>query len=224
MYILYSGPLTVGLAPQMVLEELQLPYQLHTVDIFKNEHRSHEYLKINPAGWVPALVTPEGQILHEAPAIMLYLADRHGPPQLAPDLDDPLRGDFYAKLFYLANDMQPVMKRYYYPHRYSTDPADTPQVKEQALITARDRWRVLDEYLQSDGPFLLGERLSVADIYMAFYAGSGFDPPLNLLGEFPAVRVNFDLLLTRPRIAPLLRSCQSEKADHVEANSVDSTP
>ena len=224
MYTLYSGPLTVGLAPQMVLEELQLPYQLRTIDIFKNEHRSPEYLEINPAGWVPSLVTPEGQILHEAPAIMLYLADRHGQPQLAPDLNDPLRGLFYAKLFYLANDMQPAMKRYYYPHRYSTDPADTPRVKEQALITARDRWQVLDEYLQSNGPYLLGGRLSVADIYMAFYAGSGFDPPLSLLGEFPAVRANFDLLLTRPRIAPLLRGSQSMMEDYVEASSVDTIP
>ena len=219
MYILYSGNFTHGIGPHMVLEELALDYELREIDIIKGEHRSPEYLAINPAGWVPAMITPEGQRLHEAPAIMLYLADRHGRPALAPDFEDPVRGLFYAKLFYLANDIQPVMKRYYYAHRYSTDGADTPRVKAQAQITARDRWRVLDDALAADGPYLLGNRFSVADIYMSFMAGSGFDPPESLLAQFPSVKACYDLVAERPRIGALLKSTEVFMADYVAAKS-----
>ena len=79
MYILYGGSITRSLAPQMVLEEGSLAYTLREIDIDAGEHRGEAFLEINPAGYVPALVTPEGHVLHEAAAIMLYLADRHGP-------------------------------------------------------------------------------------------------------------------------------------------------
>jgi glutathione S-transferase len=219
MYILYSGQLTVGLAVEMVLEELGLDYERREVDIVKGENRSPDYLAINPAGWVPALITPEGQILHETPAIMLYLADRHGRPNLVPDFDDPERGLFYARLFSLANDMHPAMKRYYYAQRYSTDPADTPRIKAQALITARDRWQVLDDHLKANGPYLMGSRFTVADIYMCHFAGSGFDAPLSLLEEFPAVRACYDLLAARPRIGDLLRRTETMMERYLAATS-----
>ena len=51
------------------------------------EFRSDAYRKLNPAGFVPALETPEGDILHEAAAIMLYLTDRHGLEAMAPSAD-----------------------------------------------------------------------------------------------------------------------------------------
>ena len=144
---------------------------------------------------------------------MLTLADRHGRPHLVPEIDDPARGLFYAKYFFLVNDIHPVMKRLYLPHRYSTDAGDTPRIKAQALITARDRWRVLDDTLVAGGPYLLGDRLSVADLYMAFLAGAGFEPPQRLLDEFPAVRTCFDLVKSRPRLTKLLDEVETQMRD-----------
>lgn len=219
MYILYWSKLSIGSAVLMVLEELELEYEIREVDTITGQHRKPEYLAINPAGWIPSLITPEGLILHEAPGIMLTLADRHGRPGLVPEIDDPLRGLFYARYFFLVNDIHPVMKRYYYPHRYSTDPADTPRIKAQSLITARDRWRVLDDALKDNGPYLLGERLSVADIYMAFLAGSGFEPPEHLLDEFPAVRRCYDLVKARPRLTAQLDEVEGQMRDFTAAQA-----
>jgi glutathione S-transferase len=219
MYILYWSKLSIGSAVLMVLEELELEYEIREVDTITGQHRKPEYLAINPAGWIPSLITPEGLILHEAPGIMLTLADRHGRPGLVPEIDAPLRGLFYTKYFFLVNDIHPVMKRYYYPHRYSTNPADTPRIKAQALITARDRWRVLNDALAADGPYLLGERLSVADIYMAFLAGSGFEPPVRLLDEFPAVRACYGLVKARPRITKVLKEIETQMQDFVAARA-----
>ena len=103
MYKLYGGTFTRALAPQMVLEEAGLPYELHAVDMASGEHRGEEFLKLNPAGYVPALTTPEGDVLHEAAAIMLYLTDRHELEDLAPQVDAPQRGGFLSKLFYFRS-------------------------------------------------------------------------------------------------------------------------
>ena len=84
MYIVYGGRFTRTICVQMVLEEGGIPYELRELDILRDEHRSAQFLAINPAGYIPAMITPEGQALHETAAIMLYLADRHGLRDLAP--------------------------------------------------------------------------------------------------------------------------------------------
>lgn len=77
MYVLYGGDFTRATLVQWVLEEGKIEYELRKIDILKGEHRSAEFLAINPAGLVPVLITPDGDALHEAAALMLYLADRH---------------------------------------------------------------------------------------------------------------------------------------------------
>ena len=77
-YVLYGGGVTRSLGVQMVLEELDLPYELRRVDALAGEHRTEEFLALNPAGYLPVLVTPEGEVLHEAAGLMLWLAGSLG--------------------------------------------------------------------------------------------------------------------------------------------------
>lgn len=204
MYVLYGGGVSRAMGPQMVLEEAGLAYEVRTVDTSRGEHRTADFLAMNPAGFVPALKTPEGAVLHEAAAIMLYLADRHGLEDLAPTPDDPARGPFLAKLFYLADDIQPPTKRVMYPERFSTDPAAVPGILEQARAEAMDRWGVVDAHLAQHGPYALGERFSLVDLYMTLWAAYGLESADDLLQAFPAVRRCHDLVAARPKIAPLI--------------------
>jgi glutathione S-transferase len=218
MYILYGGRFTRTVAVQMVLEEGGIPYELRELDIVAGEHREAEFLAINPAGFVPAIITPEGQVLHEAAAIMLYLADRHGLGDLAPRVDAPARGLFYSKLFFLTNDVQPAMKRIFFPQRYSTDPADTPRIKAQALRTAEERWKVVDAHLAAHGPYHLGERFSLVDLYMVMWAAV-FDPKEVLFEACPAVARCYGLVAARPKIAPLMVQHETVATDYRAATS-----
>lgn len=59
MYIVYGGKFTRTVCVQMVLEEGELSYELRELDILHDEHRSPEFLSINPAGYIPAMITPE---------------------------------------------------------------------------------------------------------------------------------------------------------------------
>jgi glutathione S-transferase len=206
MYILYGGGVTRALGPQMVLEEGGIPYELRPVDIVKQEHRSETFLKINPAGYVPALITPEGDVLHEAAAIMLYLADRHGLTDLAPAIDDPQRGVFLSRLFYFTNDVQPSMKRTYYAARYALRTDDVAAVAAQSEGMVRERWQVLENQLAAAGPYHLGERFSLLDLHLAMWAAYGFRKPADLLDDMPASKKVFDRVMARPKCGPLIQA------------------
>ena len=210
MYILYGGGVTRSVGAQMVLEEAGLPYELRPVDPLKGEHRTAAFVALNPAGYVPVLVTPEGQALHEVAAIMAYLADRHRLEDLAPAPEDPLRGLYLSKLFYQTNDIEPHTKRFNYPDRFSTDPADAPRIRAKALEQALERWSVLDRYLAESGPYHLGERFSLVDLHMAMWAGYGLETTDDLLETFPAVRRCYDLVAARPKVGPLLAGVREE--------------
>jgi glutathione S-transferase len=72
-FTLYYSSGACSLAPHIVLEEIGNPFELQLVSTSSGATRSLDYLKINPKGRVPVLVT-NGTILTESPAILLYLA------------------------------------------------------------------------------------------------------------------------------------------------------
>ncbi|WP_017326074.1 glutathione S-transferase family protein [Synechococcus sp. PCC 7336] len=78
MIVLYSHPLSGNsYKARLFLSLLGLDREVKTVDLMKGEHKSPEYLAINPFGQVPALVDGEEVIL-DAQAILVYLARKYG--------------------------------------------------------------------------------------------------------------------------------------------------
>ena len=217
MYILYGGGISRAVGPQMVLEEAGLAYELREIDFGAGEHRKAPFLAINPAGYLPALTTPEDETLHETAAIMLYLADRHGLDDLAPRVDDPLRGRFLSRLFFHTSDIQPAHKRCDYPERYAAGPDDIPRVRAAAQDWARERWGVLDGLLAADGPYHLGGRFSLVDLYTAVWVNYGVAAPRDLAKEFPAVGDCFSRVMARPKAAALLDDVIAKMAAWEEA-------
>src|SRR5687768_5266554 len=76
-----------ALASHIALEEAGAEYEGVRLDLRAGDQRKPEFLKVNPKGRVPALVTERG-ILTENPAILAYIAQTHPEKKLAP-LDDP---------------------------------------------------------------------------------------------------------------------------------------
>jgi len=77
-YTLYYAPKTRSISTRWLLEELGVPYQLHTLDFSKKEHKAADYLKIQPHGQVPALTDHAANVtMYESAAIALYLAAKH---------------------------------------------------------------------------------------------------------------------------------------------------
>jgi GSH-dependent disulfide-bond oxidoreductase len=80
---LYSLPTPNGVKVSIMLEEIGLPYEPHTINIGKNETFTPEYLSLNPNGKIPAIIDPDGPGgaplgLFESGAILQYLAEKTG--------------------------------------------------------------------------------------------------------------------------------------------------
>ena len=172
MYTLYGGKYTRAMLVQMVMAEGEIEYELINVDMSKKEQLSESYLKLNPAGWIPVLITPDGEKLYETSAINLYLIEKHRLSELAPLDTDLQRGLFLSGLFYISNELEPTLKRYWYSHRYANGETDAPAVKQKASQYCLHCLEVINQRLQENGPFHLGDRFSLVDLMVTYWAVS----------------------------------------------------
>lgn len=81
MIDLYTAPTANGHRAAVILEEAGLAYRVHKLDLMKGEQRTAEYLAINPAGLIPAIVDYDGPggkpvTLSQSGAIVLYVAEK----------------------------------------------------------------------------------------------------------------------------------------------------
>ena len=196
MYTLYFSIGTASFAPQMLLEESNIIHQLVEVDIASGEHLSPEFLSINPTGKVPALRLTNGDILSEAAAICIYLADTHKISDAAPELNDPDRPRFLMSLLYLATSVQDQFKRFYYPERYTENPLHASGIKSKSLELVELTLGPVETLLGKAGPYHLGKRSSVADTYLLMLI-SWHPQPDKLLEQFPNIARCCELVSSR---------------------------
>ena len=163
MYSLYYSPGAASLVVHWLLIELGVQHELRLVDTAAKQHKSSEYLALNPNGVVPTLVD-HGQPLYEAAALVLHLADRHAEAGLAPTGGDAQRGRYLQWVLNLANTLQSPLRLWWYPGDIEAAAPDTVQAGARQRIEAT--WDRLDAHLAQNGPYLLGERLSAADFYL----------------------------------------------------------
>ncbi|WP_296660376.1 glutathione S-transferase family protein [Paraburkholderia sp.] len=167
MNTLFYYPGNSSMAPHILLEEIGQPFQLKLVDREHNEHKSADYLKLNPNGLIPVLADGDF-VLYESAAICLHLADTHPASALAPALGTPQRAEFYKWLMWLTNTLQSTLLAYFYPERWvdaeNADGARQVQTRAEAkIVTLLDQ---LEAQLEtSGGPWLLGETYSALDPY-----------------------------------------------------------
>lgn len=206
MYILYGGDFTRAALVQWVLEEGKLDYELRRIDLLKGEHRAPEFLDINPAGLVPVLITPEGDALYEVAALMVYLADRHQLTELAPAVTDPQRGLFLSAVFHIAGDIQAEMKRFHFPHRFSLRTEDNIGTRELAKTLVLSRLDVMNRRLAKNGPYILGDRFSLADVYLCFWIA--YLDRETVCKQLPSVARLYGVVRSRPSVAPHLEETE----------------
>jgi glutathione S-transferase len=192
---LYGSPSTASLVVHWLLIELHIPHTLHMLDFERNEQKSAEYLALNPAGRVPALVI-DGEVLTEAAAIVMHLADSHPEAQLAPALGSRQRAQYYRWMFFMANTLQPAYRAWF----YATEPAgegNAKPVKEQARRQLENAWQAVADHLQANGPYLLGEELSAADFLLTMLMRWSRNMP-RPSDAWPVLKAFADRMKSRP--------------------------
>ena len=163
--VLFHIPQSRSITVLWLLEELGRPYRIHRLDIRKNEQRGAEYRRLNPSGKVPA-VQDGDQVLTERGAICVHLADRYAPGRLAPAIDDPRRPDYLRWMFYAIGVMEPLMAFALLKVEPNAPPGALAWGEWDTMIG------VLTEGV-SQGPFLLGDQFTAADVMVASFLGWG---------------------------------------------------
>ncbi len=164
-YILYWG-YKMGSAPvQALLLELELPHRLEQVNFGGGEHRNPEYLALNPVGKVPALHLPDGDLLTESAAMLIYLADLHPDAGLLPLPQDRNRAQALRWMLYLASETYPTVCHYYDAAHFVDDEAAETAVTEKARNSFDQQCRFLEDQA-SGGEYFLCQRFTLVDLYL----------------------------------------------------------
>lgn len=199
MYKLYGRPGTGSAVVEALLASIGVPYQI--IDLDRGPSRRHpaEFHKINPLGQVPTLILPDASVMTESAAIAVYLADLHPSAGLAPELSSPRRVAYLRWIVFLATAVYMSDLRIYYAERYTADPKGAPAVKQAAIEAMAREWDIFAAAL-GKGPFILGDRMSAADIYAAVLASWNLDVPA-FFAKHPNVKVLYDRVEAVPKIA-----------------------
>ena len=206
MLIFYYTPGTCALATHIALEDAGAAYEARRIDFGKAEQRSPEYLKINPKGRVPALVTPRG-VLTETPALLVYIAQTHPAAKLAP-LDDPFAfAEFQAFASYLCSTVHVAHAHRPRGARWADEPASLADMKRKAPANMRQCFRLIERDLFR-GPWALGESYTAIDAYLftlaCWLAGDDVE-----IAEFPVIADHCRRMSERPSV---IRALAAEAA------------
>ena len=162
MYTLYYSPGAASLVVHQALIEFGVRFELKLIDLQTGQQKSPAYLAINPAGVVPTLIV-DNQAVSEAAALLLLLSERHPNTGLAPAPGTVDRPAFLQWMFFLANTIQPLFRRWFYPGD-GGPPEHEAEIKDNARQGLEAAWDRIDNHLAGGG-FMTGD-YSVLDMHL----------------------------------------------------------
>jgi GST-like protein len=197
MIDLHSWSTPNGHKIHIMLEECELPYTVHAVDIGAGDQFKPEFLKISPNNKIPAIIDPDGPdgkpiSLFESGAILIYLAGKTG-RFLPPDT----RGKYQALewLMFQMGSFGPMLGQAHHFRFYA--PEKNPYAYDRYTNEARRLYGVLERRL-GDAPYVAGS-YSIADI--ALFPWARRHPRQGIeLADFPNVKRWFDAIDARPAV------------------------
>jgi GST-like protein len=191
-----------GIKVALGLEELQIPYEAHTVHIGKGDQFTDAFKSISPNSKIPAIVDLDGPggepfALMESGAILIYLAERAG--RLLPT-DPSRRFKCLQWLFFQVGHIGPMFGQFGHFFKYARAKCDHPYPLERYTNETKRLLGVLETQL-NDKEYLLGE-YTIADIASvpwvnALSTGYGAGDVLPLSG-FPHVKAWVERIVQRP--------------------------
>ncbi|MGK0289164.1 MAG: glutathione S-transferase [bacterium] len=163
MIKIYGSALSSAGRCYITLEEAGVEYEQVPLDMKKKEHKSKEFLALNPSGKVPCLIDGE-HTFFESMAISHYIADKYKPSLLGNTVED--RGYVQQWSYWSMLELQePLIKAFIQLIFVPEDKRDT-SVVEAALEKAKPLHEIIDRHLEGKS-FFVGEELTVADINVA---------------------------------------------------------
>ena len=193
----YYAPGTCALATHIALAESGAAYETVRLDFGAADQRKPDYLKLNPKGRVPLLVTDRGP-LSETPAILAFIAQSVPAARLAP-LDDAFAfARVQAFNSYLCSTVHVAHAHRLRGYRWADDPAAIAAMQRAVPRSVGECFELIERDMLQ-GPWVMGESYTICDPYLftlsGWLAGDGVDP-----ARFPKVQDHRRRMALRPAV------------------------
>lgn len=167
VFTLYGAAGSGSVPVEAALRLIGLDYRRVEAVTWEGEAERDKAAAVNPMRQVPALVTPDGEVITESAAILIWLADSHPEARLSPALDDPRRAQFLRWMTFIPAAIYSMFWVRDVPSRLvGDDPQAQAEIQRRTVDRIAECWRVMDAQI-APGRFLLGEELTVLDLYVA---------------------------------------------------------
>src|SRR6476646_10585529 len=164
MLKLYYAPGTCALATHITLEEADAPYDAVRLDFGSQAQRSPEYLRVNPKGRVPALVTESGT-LTETPGLLLFVAQRFPNAELAPLADPFALAQVQEFNSYLCSTVHVAHAHRLRGSRWADDERAIEAMKRKVKSNVGEAFALIEQRMLH-GPWVMGEDYTICDPYL----------------------------------------------------------
>ena len=166
MLKLYYAASSCALATHIVLEEVGADYSTQRIEFAKEQQKSPEFLKINPKGRVPALVTDRG-ILTETPAMLVYVAQSFPAAGLAPMADAFAFARMQSFNSYLCSHLHVAHAHRMRGHRWvdADDAHSIAAMQRKVPETVGGAFEMIERDML-EGPWVMGDTYTICDPYL----------------------------------------------------------
>jgi glutathione S-transferase len=182
---------------RLLLAYLGIPYERRELSVVDRSNRDEVLGALNPAQRVPTLILDDGRPLGESGAILWYFGEG---TDLVPD-DLYERAQVLQWMFFEQYDHEPAIAVARFWLKYSGRPEDFADRLEERTAAGDRALAAMERHLEGR-EFLVGERLSLADIALYAYTHvadeGGFD-----LGGYPAIRSWLERVAATPGHVPI---------------------
>ena len=157
---LFYKPGACSMASHIILNELGTSFDLDKTDTKSGKTESGEnFLKISPNGYVPALLTDDGDVITETPAVLQYLADHAPDAGLAPPNGTLARTRLQEALNFVSSELHNAFGPFFSGHDLDID------AKKSAEAGVSRRVDHIEKSLADGRSYLLGDTFTVVDAY-----------------------------------------------------------
>lgn len=194
---LYGGDKNRGRRCYWLAKELGLDIEAVEIDLHSGQHKSPEFLKVNPNGQVPVL-DDDGFLLYESFAINLYLTKKYGAAKESPLAPRSAREEALMTQwsFWVVNEVEHLQITILQHRMLLPEDARDPRRADEAWEKLQKPLGILDATL-TGRDYLVGDRFTAADLNVAIVL-STFSRLALELTRYPNLRAWLDTCLGRP--------------------------
>lgn len=166
-YTVYGAAGSGSVPVEAALTLIGAPFEVVEAVTWEGEHERDKVAPVNPMRQIPALITADGETITESAAILIWLAEQHPEAALAPEPCDPRRAQFLRWMTFVPASIYSMFWVRDEPSRLGgDDPDDQERIKVRTAERIAQCWGIMESQIEP-GRFLLGDDLTVLDLYVA---------------------------------------------------------